>query len=75
MYQDVLVVVPARSGSKGIVDKNLQLVGGHSLVRRACLAGLSLNGSTVVLTTDSKSIADDVRDLGVTFFSISTFGK
>lgn len=68
MYRDVLVVVPARSGSRSIVDKNLQLVGRHSLVRRACLAGLSLNGSTVLLTTDSERIADDVRDLGVTIF-------
>lgn len=68
VYQNVLVIVPARSGSKSIVNKNLQLVGEHSLVRRACLAGLSLHNSTVLLTTDSNKIADEVRDLGVTVF-------
>jgi CMP-N-acetylneuraminic acid synthetase len=33
--QKVLGVVPARSGSKGIVDKNMQMLGGKSLIAHA----------------------------------------
>jgi CMP-N,N'-diacetyllegionaminic acid synthase len=68
-----LVLVPARSGSKGIPAKNLQPVGGVSLVGRAVLAGLDLvsrlhveRGTEAVLLvdTDDEGIAAEGRRWG-----------
>ena len=52
----VLAVVPARGGSKGVPRKNLQLVGGVSLVGRAAQLAISLPwiDHTVVSTDDAE---------------------
>jgi CMP-N,N'-diacetyllegionaminic acid synthase len=56
----VLAVVPARSGSKGIPDKNLALLGGVSLIGRAgdCLRALPWIDAAVI-TTDSSTYAEE----------------
>lgn len=55
----LLVVVPARGGSRGIPRKNLVEVGGRSLLRWAVEAGLeSRRADRVVVSTDDHEIAD-----------------
>jgi len=67
----VLAVVPARSGSKGIRHKNMQLVGGKSLIARA---GLTLQCCPLVdraiISTDSSAYADEGRTHGLISFSL-----
>ncbi len=61
----VLAVVPARSGSKGIVGKNLRTVAGKPLLAYACEAALSSQRVTrTLVSTDSVAIADVARSCG-----------
>lgn len=61
----VAVVIPARGGSKGIPDKNLRLVGGRSLIRRAVEAALASRYSPrVYVSTDSRRIAHEASLAG-----------
>ena len=62
----VLAVVPARGGSKGIPRKNLQQVGGLSLVARAARVARSLPWiDRAVLSTDDPEIAEEGRRHGL----------
>ncbi|HEY3063348.1 MAG TPA: acylneuraminate cytidylyltransferase family protein [Chloroflexota bacterium] len=62
---NVLAVVPARGGSKGIPRKNLQLLGGKPLVAHAIKAGLNAASVTrVVCSTEDEEIAWVARDAG-----------
>ena len=55
----VLAVVPARGGSKGIPRKNLQEVGGLSLVARAARVARSLPWiDQAIVSTDDQEIAE-----------------
>lgn len=61
----ILGLVPARGGSKGIPGKNLRVLCGRSLVRRAVESGLeSRLVSRVLLSTDSEDIAAEGRKAG-----------
>jgi CMP-N-acetylneuraminic acid synthetase len=61
----VWAVIPARGGSKGVPGKNLQLVGGRSLLHRAIDAarGSGYVASTIV-TTDEPQIASQALARG-----------
>ena len=61
----VLCVIPARGGSKGLPGKNLMKLDGESLVARAVRhARESGVCDKIVVTTDSKDIADEARRAG-----------
>ena len=62
----VLVVVPARGGSKGVKLKNLRRIGGVSLVALAgrVAAGLDFADRAIV-STDHTGIADEARAHGL----------
>lgn len=62
----VIAIIPARGGSKGILRKNLQTVGGIPLVVRALEAGIAAKRiDRVLLTTDDDEIAALGAPLGV----------
>ncbi|MGO2225300.1 MAG: acylneuraminate cytidylyltransferase family protein [Psychrobacter celer] len=55
-----IAVIPARGGSKGVKDKNLQLVDGVSLLARAIKSAKNIPEiSRVIVSTDSEKIAKE----------------
>lgn len=63
---NVLGVVPARGGSKGIPQKNLAMIAGRPLLAyTADAARASRHLSRVVVSTDDESIAAAARALGL----------
>lgn len=62
---DILSVIPARGGSKGIPNKNLRLFNGKPLIAYAIInAKQSSFISDVVVSTDSKEIAYIAQEYG-----------
>ena len=62
---EVLAVIPARGGSKGIPRKNIRSFAGHPLVAYSIAAGLQSNLVTrVVVSTDDNEIAAIARQYG-----------
>jgi CMP-N-acetylneuraminic acid synthetase len=49
-------IIPARGGSKGIKGKNLQKVGGRTLIERAISSAIGSNLDIVIVSTDSDEI-------------------
>ncbi len=65
MTAEVLAIIPARSGSKGIPDKNIQTVAGKPVLAHSILHGLSAATVTrVVVSTDSAQYAEVARSFG-----------
>lgn len=61
----ILAVIPARGGSKGILRKNLSLVGGKPLVAWTIEAALSSGVcEKVIVSTDCQEIAEVSRSFG-----------
>ena len=62
---DVLAVIPARGGSKGLPRKNLQRVGGHPLVGLAIRAAQRAQMiQRVIVSTEDEEIAAVARRYG-----------
>ncbi|MEJ3403771.1 acylneuraminate cytidylyltransferase [Rathayibacter sp. YIM 133350] len=62
---NVVAVIPARGGSKGLPRKNLERVGGIPLVARAVQAArAAASVDVVVVSTDSPAIAQLARQAG-----------
>lgn len=65
MKTNVLSIIPARGGSKGLPGKNIRPLDGHPLIAYSILA--SVNSKAVdktLCTTDSEEIADVARSYG-----------
>lgn len=65
MNKNALALIPARGGSKGIPNKNLQKIGGTTLVGRSVIAARqSYSVNRVVVSTDDDSIRDVAKSHG-----------
>jgi N-acylneuraminate cytidylyltransferase len=62
---EVLAIVPARGGSKGLPNKNILPLSGHPLIAYSIKAGLdSVLTTRVMVSTDSESIAEVAKKYG-----------
>jgi len=62
---NVFAVIPARSGSKSVVDKNIKLLGGHPLIAYSIAAAKLANGiDRVIVSTNSIEYASIAREYG-----------
>lgn len=62
---DVLALIPARAGSKGVPNKNIRTLGGHSLLAwsiASCRKATAVN--RVIVSTDSAQYAETAKKLG-----------
>jgi len=63
---NVLGLIPARGGSKGIPKKNLQMLGQRSLIAHTIHAAQQSKLLThVMVSTDDKEIADEAQRMGI----------
>jgi N-acylneuraminate cytidylyltransferase/CMP-N,N'-diacetyllegionaminic acid synthase len=61
----ILAIIPARSGSKGIPDKNIKVVGGKPLIAWTILEAIAARWvDRVIVSTDSPTIAETARAFG-----------
>ena len=64
-YPAALAIIPARGGSKGIPGKNLQEVGGQSLILRTIKAAQACRGvDRIVVSTDDEAIREASLNAG-----------
>jgi len=62
---NVVAVIPARSGSKGVVDKNIKLLAGYPLIAYSIAAAqLANNIDRIIVSTDSEKYASIAREYG-----------
>ena len=62
---NIIAIIPARSGSKSITDKNIKLLSGHPLIAYSIAAAkLSKKIERVIVSTDSKEYADIAKQYG-----------
>jgi CMP-N,N'-diacetyllegionaminic acid synthase len=57
MFDDILIIVPARGGSKGIPNKNLKLLNGVPLFMRTVIQAERCGFKNIFVSTDSEEIA------------------
>lgn len=61
---NVIGIIPARGGSKGVVDKNLRLVGDWTLVQRTVKYGLVSNHlDALIISSDSNEILESASEV------------
>ena len=61
----VVAVIPARGGSKGLIDKNIRLLNGKPLIQYAIDSAKSCKRiDRIIVTTDSGKIAEVAKECG-----------
>ena len=61
----IICIIPARGGSKGVKDKNLKTIGGHSLVERALFTALGCDQiDRIIVSSDSNEIISLINQYG-----------
>lgn len=61
----VFAIIPARSGSKGVKDKNIRLLNGYPMIAYTIAAAkLAGNIDRVIVSTDSQKYAEIAREYG-----------
>ena len=53
-----MLIIPARSGSKSVVNKNLQLIKGLSLIEIGLKKSVQAHVDKIILSSDSKQMLD-----------------
>ena len=62
---DVVAVIPARAGSKGVIDKNIKSLAGHPLLTYSIAAARLANRiDRIIVSTDSEKYANIAREYG-----------
>ena len=64
MAKELVVIIPARSGSKGLSDKNIKLLAGHPLLSYSIAAAKLSNINPILVSTDSDEYADIAKYYG-----------
>lgn len=65
---NILAIIPARAGSKGIPNKNIRIIGGHPLVYYSIKNALQSKLITdVVVTTDSPEVRIIAQQMGAQY--------
>jgi CMP-N,N'-diacetyllegionaminic acid synthase len=65
VMNNVIAIIPARSGSKSIVDKNIKLLSGHPLIAYSIAAAkLSKKIDRVIISTNSETYAQIAKNYG-----------
>lgn len=62
---EILAIIPARGGSKGLPGKNIRLLNGHPLISYSILAAKQCKYITrIIVSTDSEDIAEVAKKYG-----------
>lgn len=65
LVNKIYAIIPARSGSKGILDKNIQMLGGKPLIAYSIeVAKLVPEINRIIVSTDSERYAEIARSYG-----------
>jgi len=63
--KEILAIIPAREGSKGLPGKNIKLLSGHPLIAYSIRAAMNTPAiSRTIVSTDSDKIAEIARNYG-----------
>ena len=61
----MIALIPARSGSKGVKDKNIKMLGGIPLIAHSINAAKKINNvDRIIVSTDSKKYAEIAQEYG-----------
>ncbi len=62
---EILALIPARSGSKSVIDKNIRMIGGHPMIAHSIRHALECPYITrTIVSTDSERYAQIARQYG-----------